>query len=290
MRMHTHTHTHKHKNTHTRTHAHTSVMRFVRYCWATSSRRWESCLLRVIAAETLRHDAPALPPKAVAFCHDSSICVTWLIHTYEITHSYVWHDSFMYVYMCDKNLTQSCLQHWHYVMIPSHCRQQQWRSARNDMTHSYVWHDSFVCVTWLIHVYIRATWTWLNHTCAIDTTSWCPRVAASSSGVLPKLIHTSGMTHSYVWHDSFTYMYIRHESDFVICATLTIYHDALALPPVAVAFYHKSFICVTWIIHMCEISSGVLQHMYIWQTQTMARMIWIELTGVNIYKYIYICI
>jgi len=51
--------------------------------------------------------------------------VTWLIHMCDMTHSYVWHDSFICVtwliHMCDK-------------------------------THSYVWHDSFICVTWLIHM------------------------------------------------------------------------------------------------------------------------------------------
>jgi len=29
--------------------------------------------------------------------HDSFICVTWLIHMCDVTHSYVWHDSFTYV-------------------------------------------------------------------------------------------------------------------------------------------------------------------------------------------------
>jgi len=52
------------------------------------------------------------------------ICVTWLIHMCDMTHSCVWHDSFMgsiwLIHMCDT-------------------------------THSYVWHDSFVCVTWLSH-------------------------------------------------------------------------------------------------------------------------------------------
>ena len=56
---------------------------------------------------------------------DSFICVTWLIHTCDMTHSYVWHDSFI----CVTWLIHTC-----------------------DMTHSYVWHDSFICVTWLIHM------------------------------------------------------------------------------------------------------------------------------------------
>ena len=65
--------------------------------------------------------------------------VTWLIHVRDMTHSYMWHDSFM----CVTWLIHVC-----------------------DMTHSYVWHDSYmrpeavaeysaavvcVSVTWLIH-------------------------------------------------------------------------------------------------------------------------------------------
>ena len=57
--------------------------------------------------------------------HDSFMCATWLIHTCDMTHSYVWHDSFT----CVTWLIHMC-----------------------DMTHSYVWHDSFVRVTCLIHM------------------------------------------------------------------------------------------------------------------------------------------
>ena len=49
--------------------------------------------------------------------HDSFICVTWLIHMCDKTRSYVWHDSFV----CVTWLIRMC-----------------------DMTHSYVWHDSFL--------------------------------------------------------------------------------------------------------------------------------------------------
>ena len=76
--------------------------------------------------------------------HDSFICVTWFIHMCDMTHSYVWHDA---------------LRMWHDSFI---C--VTWLIHMCDMTHSYVWHDSFICVT--------------------------------------RLIHMCDMTHSYVWHDS----------------------------------------------------------------------------------------
>jgi len=48
--------------------------------------------------------------------HDSFLCVTWLIPMCDMTHSYVWHDSLICV---------------------------SWLINMWDMTHSYVWHDSF---------------------------------------------------------------------------------------------------------------------------------------------------
>jgi len=52
--------------------------------------------------------------------------VTRLIHTWDMTHTYVWHGSFI----CGTWL----IHIW-------------------DMTHSYVENDSFICGTWLIHLW-----------------------------------------------------------------------------------------------------------------------------------------
>ena len=92
--------------------------------------------------------------------HDSFICVTWLIHMCGMTHSYVWQDSFI----CVTWLIRMC-----------------------DVTHVYVWHDSFICVTWLIHV--------------CDMTH--SYVRRGSFVCVMWLIHMCDMTHSYVWHGSF---------------------------------------------------------------------------------------
>jgi len=51
-----------------------------------------------------------------------SICVTYLIHTCDVTRSYVWHDSFI------------CVT-WHIQMC--------------DVTHSYMCHILSMCVIWL---------------------------------------------------------------------------------------------------------------------------------------------
>ena len=62
--------------------------------------------------------------------HDSFMRVTWLIHAcdilihmFDMTYSYVWRDSFI----CVTWLIHMC-----------------------DVTHSHAWRDSFICVTWLI--------------------------------------------------------------------------------------------------------------------------------------------
>jgi len=48
--------------------------------------------------------------------HDSFICVTWLIHMCDMTHSYVSHDSFIRVtcliHMCDMTYTSSICETW----------------------------------------------------------------------------------------------------------------------------------------------------------------------------------
>ena len=79
--------------------------------------------------------------------HDSFICVTWLIHMCAMTHSYMSHNSFICVtwliHMCD--MTHSYVWHDSFICVP-------WLIHMCDMTHSYVWHDSFICETWLIHM------------------------------------------------------------------------------------------------------------------------------------------
>ena len=57
--------------------------------------------------------------------HGSFICVTWLIRMCDRTHSYLWYDAFVCV---------------------------KWPIHMCDTTYSYVWRGSFICVTWLIRL------------------------------------------------------------------------------------------------------------------------------------------
>jgi len=138
---------------------------------------------------TLQHTSRAFrgPPAALmrraqftCVCDVTRSCVTWLIHICDMTHIYVWHDSFI----CVTWLIHMCVtRHIHMC----------------EMTHIYVWHDSFICVTWLLDIArtahlcvwrdsIMCAWynsTWLVHMCV----TW------------PN--HMCDMTHLYVWHDLF---------------------------------------------------------------------------------------
>jgi len=95
------------------------------------------------------------------------MCVTWLIHTCDMTHSCVSCDFFIRV---------------------------TWLIHMWDKTHSYVWHDSFICVTWLICTYE----TIQTHVGAVHKFNIC--VAVCCCRCIP-YIHD--MTHSYVSHDFF---------------------------------------------------------------------------------------
>jgi len=63
--------------------------------------------------------------------HDAFICVTWLVHVYDLTQG-----SFIRV----TRLIHTC-----------------------NMTPSYVWHASFICVTWFIHMYdVTYSYVWYD--------------------------------------------------------------------------------------------------------------------------------
>ena len=104
------------------------------------------------------------------FWNDSFICVTWLIHMccmigvsfralpvirmWDMTHSYVRHDSFIYgtwlIRMFD--MTHSYVLH-------------DWCILKSLSCQSYVRHDSFICETWLIHIF-DMTYSYVRH-------DWC---------------------------------------------------------------------------------------------------------------------
>jgi len=142
----------------------------------------------------------------------SYICMSHVAHLSEymcdMTHSYVWHDSFICVWrdifirvtwlidMCDitpwdaqhdscrcvicsdtamiHHSVSICVTWLIYMCATWLVHFVTWLSYVCDVTRSYVWHDSFICV-WR-DSFICVTWliymcvTWLIHTC--DVTHW----------------------------------------------------------------------------------------------------------------------
>jgi len=157
--------------------------------------------------------------------HDSFICVTWLIFTKwrdilltklidmcDVTQSYVWHDS--------------CLCVWHDSLI---C--VRWIIDMCDVTHSYVGHDSsaratslmFTCVTYTgwrrligspklqIIFHKRAT----KYRSLLQKMTYKDKGSYESSPPCIHMcniycIHMCDMTHSYVWHESVSHVW--HDS------------------------------------------------------------------------------
>jgi len=146
--------------------------------------------------------------------HDSFICVTWLIHMCDMTHSYVVHDSFI----CNDeiNLHHTC-----------------------DMTHSYMWHDAFISETRPMSMWDRThlyAGTWLVHLYVARHSFFCDDET--------NLHHTPDMSHLYVGHDSFIcgiwHTHTRDMTHVFVIKTGLFYQYNTALYPL----WHVSFVII----------------------------------------------
>jgi len=200
---------------------------------------------------------------------DSFACIPWVIHTYDMTHLYVYHDSFtrviwlIYIFLLSNHLAQSacdsdavyicictyiyihifiCIRiHIYiyiyiyiYVYIYTYICIYIYMLYGSDCAtpHKYALQDSFKHVTWLIHT---CTMTLLPTNSVLQCVmyEWVTPHICVSHICVTWLVHTCGVTHSYAWRDSFKHVtWLIH--------TCTIWHDM--------------FICVTWLFHTCGVT------------------------------------
>jgi len=162
--------------------------------------------------------------------HDSSMCamthaVTHVCATFMCsTHLYLWTQSPTHV--ATHTATQHCNTHYN-----THCNDIH----TCDVPHAYVCCDSFMCVKWIIQTcdMTRPCVTWLLRVRDVPRSY----VRYNSSICVTRPIHTSDITHSNMWHDSFIHVTFLD---------------------------HSSSISVTWLIHMCDMT-----HSYAWRDSFM---------------------
>jgi hypothetical protein len=83
----------------------------------------------------------------VAVCHDSFLCVTWIICMCTMTHIYVYHDSWIISVVLEtwpssKNKKSICMPGLIFVCVPHHSMTHIY--VYND-SHLWVWRISYVC-------------------------------------------------------------------------------------------------------------------------------------------------
>jgi len=207
--------------------------------------------------------------------HDSFICVTWLIHMCDMTHSHVWHDSFIYV---------------------------TWLIHMCDMTHSHVWHDSFIYDTYTCvhrvcaHEFVSMC-TWVRE--YVHMSSW---VCAHENPRDPNYFHVCDTIHSYVWHDSFicvtwlnhicdmTHSYVTHTRTWThsMCTCGTWEPES---SDIFLYVWHDSFICVTWLIfHVWPIHMRDMTHSYMTRTRTRTCTVCVHVARTQEFRTIFICV
>jgi len=124
-----------------------------------------------------------------------------------------------------------------------------------DVSDTCLIHTCFICVTWLVRMCDT------THMCMIwlhGSVDWCNERSIRY------------MTHSYVWHDSFkcvtlliymcdmTQSCVSHDMCHGTHTSLMVSSDPLDTWLIYMCYithsyvWHDSFICVKWLIHMCD--------------------------------------
>jgi len=153
------------------------------------------CLTWLIHMSHTTHDYLALH----SLVRDSLIRVTGLTHVWDMTHSYEWHDSFIWV---TRHITVSHFTQWL-------------------VTHSCVWHDSLIDWIWLTYSIV----TWLMRVTWLICVTWLIHIQSPVIETFTDIWHFNPwfVIHVYVWyiplisvtwltHWFVTHSCVRHDS------------------------------------------------------------------------------
>jgi len=187
--------------------------------------------------------------------HDSFICVTRLIHTCDTTHSYVWHDSFICVtrlihMQCANLILQKSLIHCNALPhTATHCN-----TLQHTATHCHILqHTATHCNqhTWILtnSVAFESVCVSRGSVCTKTSTRW-------SRGAITKLTKLGSTNLSVTPRRNTPTLHTHTYTHTFICVTWLIHMCDMTHSYV----WHDSFICVTWFIHKCDMTHSYVQH------------------------------
>ena len=165
----------------------------------------------------------------ICLCDVTHSCLCYDLN--DMTHSYLWCDSFMFVtwliHMCDVTRLYVCYDSSMCVIWrcsntqdPTHATAQRQTVLclsgliyLCDMTRLSVRYDLFICVIWLICMcevtrsYVgRGAYVWHDSFICVP---WLIHMCADSLTCVTRLIHMCGVTLLYVWHDSWLILLVK---------------------------------------------------------------------------------
>jgi len=153
--------------------------------------------------------------------HDSFICVTWLIHMCDMTHSYVWHD----VFMCVPWLANLCaMTHWCMARLGG--KIDTW----------CVRHDSFICVTRLVHACV------MNRFFVCNESHWLSWLA-SFAYACTEFNRSISLTRAHPWD---SHIFVAHKE----ASHHTYIHTKKRVMTIN----------ETWLVHMCDMTCSCMCH------------------------------
>jgi len=169
------------------------------------------------------------------------MCVTWLTHVCCMTHSCVYHDSFM----CVPWLIHVCNMCFHVTRCISHVH----------LLH--VRHDSFICAT-------RLMWSCTFDVHDVILYMWCTTcellyVRHDSFMCVPWLIHMCNRNYviMYIWYTWCHLVHVMHNLWASVCEGVR--HDSPICATVLMLWWCTSSVCETWLIHMCNMTRPYVQ-------------------------------